>query len=150
MTAQSRLPVLSPADTKVARASSQRLAALLDGGRPLTLSVTGADGQEAVKLPEPVGALLQEILEDMAAGSEVAVLRRDAELTTQQAADFLNVSRPFLVELLEQGDLPFRKVGTHRRVRVDDVLRYKHEVDAARRRALDELAADAQELDMGY
>ncbi len=150
MTAQSRFPVLSPADTEVARASCQRLAALLHGDRPLTLNVTGAHGEEAVKLPAPVGALLLEILEDMAAGSSVAVLRKDAELTTQQAADVLNVSRPFLVGLLEQGALPFRKVGTHRRVRIDDVLRYKNEIDAARRRALDELVAEAQRLDMGY
>ena len=114
------------------------------------LSVTGTDGQEAVELPVSVGPLLMEILQDIAAGSAVAVLRRDAELTTQRAADFLNVSRPFLVGLLEDGTVPFRKVGTHRRVRFDDVLRYKNETDAARRQALDELAADAQELDMGY
>ena len=150
MTAQSSFPVLSPADTEVARASCQRLAALLHGDLPLTISVSGAHGEEAVKLPAPVGALLLEILEDMAAGSSVAVLRKDAELTTQQAAEVLNVSRPFLVGLLEQGALPFRKVGTHRRVRIDDVLRYKNEVEAARRRALDELVAEAQELDMGY
>jgi len=150
MTAQSRFPVLSPADTEVARASCQRLAALLQGDRSLTLNVTGAHGEEAINLPAPVGALLLEILEGMAAGSPVAVLRKDAELTTQQAANVLNVSRPFLVDLLEQDALPFREVGTHRRVRIDDVLRYKNEVDAARRRALDELVAGAQELDMGY
>ena len=150
MTAQSRFPVPSPADAEVARASSERLAAFLHRDRPLTLSVTGAHGQEAVELPASVGPLLLEILHDMAAGSAVAVLRKDAELTTQQAADFLNVSRPFLVGLLETGAVPFRKVGTHRRVRFDEVLRYKNGTDAARRRALDELAADAQELDLDY
>ena len=150
MTAQSRFPDPSPADAEVARASSERLAAFLHNNRPLTLSITGAHGHEVVELPASVGPLLMEILQDIAAGSAVAVLRKDAELTTQQAADFLNVSRPFLVGLLEQGTVPFRKVGTHRRVRFDDVLRYKNETDAARRRALDELAADAQALDMGY
>lgn len=150
MTARSRFPDPSPADAEVARASSERLAAFLHRDRPLTLNVTGTDGNESVELPVSLGPLLMEVLQDIAAGSAVVVLRKDAELTTQQAADFLNVSRPFLVGLLEEGTLPHRKVGTHRRVRLDDVLRYKNGTDAARRRALDELAAEAQELDLGY
>ena len=150
MTAHTRSPVPSPADAEVARASSERLAALLRKDRALTLSVAGAHARDTVELPPSVAALLLKILEDMAAGSAVAVLRRDAELTTQQAADYLNVSRPFLVGLLEAGDVPFRKVGTHRRVRFEDLRRYKLAMDAARRGALNELAADAQELDMGY
>ena len=137
-------------DADVAHASSERLAAFLRKDRALTLTVAGAHGRETVQLPPSVGALLLEILQNMAAGSVVGVLRRDAELTTQQAADYLNVSRPFLVGLLEAGDVPFRKVGTHRRVRFEDLRRYKYATDAARRSALDELSADAQELDMGY
>ena len=150
MTAHTRSPTPSLADAEAARVSSERLAAFLRNDRALTLSVAGDHGRETIELPPPVGALLLEILEDMAAGSTVAVLRNDAELTTQQAADYLNVSRPFLVGLLEAGDVPFRKVGTHRRVRFEDLRRYKDATDAARRSALDELAADAQELDMGY
>ena len=150
MTAHPRTLAPSPADAEVARASSERLAAFLRTDHALTLSVAGAHARETVELPPSVAALLLDILEDMAAGATVAVLRRDAELTTQQAADYLNVSRPFLVGLLEAGDVPFRKVGTHRRVRFEDLRRYKHAADAARRSALDELAADAQELDMGY
>ena len=141
---------LSSDDIEVARASSERLATFVQAGRALALRITGAHGEETVVLPAPAAELLLEILDDMAAGSAVAVLRRDAELTTQQAAEFLNVSRPFLVGLLEEGAVPFRKVGTHRRVRFQDLRRYKEGTDDARRRALDELAADAQELRMGY
>lgn len=78
------------------------------------------------------------------------VLPVDAELTTQEAADLLQVSRPFLVEQLEQGVISHRKVGTHRRVRAQDVIEYKHALDQSRLKVLDELAAYAQELDMGY
>ncbi len=141
---------LSSTDIEVARASSERLASLLRTDRPLTLRVTSAHSKEVVDLPACAGPLLLEILESVAAGSAVAVLRRDAELTTQQAADFLNVSRPFLVRLLEQGIVPFRKVGTHRRVLFEDLRRYKDATDDARSKALDDLAADAQELRMGY
>ena len=119
-------------------------------GRPASLCITGKHGESPVELPAPAAEMLLEILENMAAGSQVAVLRKDAELTTQQAADFLNVSRPHLVNLIETGTVPFRKVGTHRRVRFDDLRTYKEATDGARRKALDQLAADAQELDMGY
>ena len=106
MTVHPRSPAPSPADADVARASSERLAAFLRKDRALTLTVAGAHGRETVQLPPSVGALLLEILQNMAAGSVVGVLRRDAELTTQQAADYLNVSRPFLVGLLGSGRCP--------------------------------------------
>lgn len=72
------------------------------------------------------------------------------ELTTTQAAEMLHVSRPYLINLLEDGQIPYRRVGTHRRIRIDDVQRYKQAIDQAREAILDQLVVDAQENDMGY
>lgn len=73
-----------------------------------------------------------------------------AELTTDEAANVLNVSRPFLIKLLEEGSIPFRKVGEHRRIRMEDVMAYKTAIDQEREGVLDQLVAEAQEHDMGY
>ncbi len=134
----------------MARAFAQRLRTLLDENCAPTLLVCGYQGQDAIGVPASVAPLLLEALEGIASGNSVIVIYRDTELTTQQAADFLSVSRPYLVGLLESGAIPYRKIGTHRRVQLDAVRRYKSVIDAARRRALDELAADAQDLGLGY
>lgn len=101
-------------------------------------------------MPAAAVKLLHAILEDMASGRAVTLVPQNTELTTQQAADFLNVSRPYLVQLLEQKRLPYRLVGTHRRVRFEDLAEYKISTDSARREALDGLAAQAQDLKLGY
>lgn len=144
------LPFPSETDAELARVSGRRLADLVSRNQPLTLHVREQGEDTVLELPATAVKLLFEILQDMAAGKAVAIVPHATELTTQQAADYLNVSRPFLIKLLAEKQLPFRSVGTHRRILFQDVMAYKKQIDEARRRSLDELAALSQELDMGY
>lgn len=137
-------------DVELARASGQRLAPYARKGLALTFRVRDAENEEVIELPAGAVKLLMAVLEDMASGRAVTIVPQNAELTTQQAADVLNVSRPFLIGLLDERKLPFRMVGTHRRVRFEDVLNYKEAIDTERRKVLGQLAAEAQELGMGY
>lgn len=137
-------------EVELARRSGQRLAHLTKHKGRLTFRVKEAGKEETIELPAEAVKLLMAMLEDMASGHAVTVVPQNAELSTQEAANFLNVSRPFLVELLESGKINHRKVGTHRRIKFEDILSFKEGIDYNRRKVLDELAADAEELGMGY
>lgn len=140
--------VPSPRETELARESSRLLAACVGRGETARLRVI--DGDQDITVPVSALRMLVDILAEMAAGHAVTLVPHSAELTTQQAADFLSVSRPHLVALLERGELPFRKVGTHRRIQFKDVVEYRDRSLRSRRQALDELAGDAQDLGLGY
>ncbi|MDP2316524.1 MAG: excisionase family DNA-binding protein [Pseudomonadota bacterium] len=99
-----------------------------------------------INVPGAAVEALGEVLETIGKGHAVRVLADDEELTTNEAADLLHVSRPHLVTMLERGDLPFRRVGAHRRIRLADVLAFKRREDDARRAALDELTGLSDEL----
>ncbi|MBD2769823.1 helix-turn-helix domain-containing protein [Hymenobacter sp. BT664] len=105
---------------------------------------------EAVTIPRKALELLKFILLSMAEGKAVSLIPSDSELSTQQAADMLNVSRPHLVKLLEQGAIPFKKVGSHRRVQLEHLLSYEQQQAQQQRQHLQFLVQQAQELNLGY
>jgi excisionase family DNA binding protein len=105
---------------------------------------------EFLEIPKKALYLLFDILKNMAEGKSITLLPSDAQVSTQQAADLLNVSRPHLIKLLEKGEMPFKKVGAHRRVELKDVIAYEEKKKKNRKDQLDFLSRQAQELNMGY
>lgn len=148
------IPYSLPAVTDVPLARESPSAVLTgfgDGSPTARLRlVDDRDPGRMVELPPAALRLIDDMLGRMSRGEEVALVTLRPELTTQEAADMLHVSRPYLIGLLERGEIPHRLVGTHRRVRRADVAKYKADIDARRARVLDALVADAQELGMGY
>jgi excisionase family DNA binding protein len=142
----------SEADAALARESAVQLATSLkdaNGVVKFTIAGTGRGGEgETISIPTSAFKLLVSILGEMASGNAVRLIPHHAELTTQEAADLFNVSRPYFTRLLEEGRIPFHRVGTHRRVYLKDVLAYKAEHHRARRKALDDLSALDQELEL--
>jgi excisionase family DNA binding protein len=133
-------------DASLARETSRLLAPRMRSKAPLRLRVVGAAKEETLQIPAPAVQMLVRILEEMARGNAVTLVPVHAELTTQEAANMLNISRPSLIQLLDEGKIEYRKVGTHRRVRFGALVAYKRQADAERRAALAELAAYDQEI----
>lgn len=139
------------ADARLAQESGGRLADLLgQGSSTVGIHVQVGDAGEGVAIPVAAAKALASILQEMGKGNAVALLPLHSELTMQQAADVLNVSHSFLSRLLDEGTIQFRGGGAHRRVLLRDVLEYKRQIDHRRLATLEDLAAQAQELGMGY
>src|SRR6266568_4577256 len=140
----------SEAEAILAKETSRVLAARLREDAPLRLRISDDPSPEGTfNLPASALRLLVRILEEMARGNAVTLIPVHAEVTTQEAADMLNISRPSLIQLLNEGKIEYRRAGragTHRRVRFDGLINYKRQADVARRAALAELAAYDQEL----
>ena len=141
-----KAPMLpSEAEARVAAELARKIAARLGEGATLKLQLEGKKG-EAEPLPPVAARLVLDLLEELARGNAVTVSAIEAEITTQQAADLLNISRPSLIQLLDDGKLPYRRIGTHRRIPLEAVLAYKAEAYTNRKAALDEMSALHQEL----
>jgi excisionase family DNA binding protein len=149
MTATLKIP--SPETAQEAQTALRQLSPLAATRKPQHVRLRPEGGTDrAVTVPREAFELFLEVLGQMANGNAVTIVPVHAELTTQQAADLLNVSRPHLVRLLETGKLPFRKVGKHRRILFADLARYQKQDEARRREVMEELAAEAQRHGLGY
>jgi len=150
LTSEKNIALPTSQEVLLAEESYRKLSAYMQSiEEPIVIQLK--KGNESVLLPPSALQFLITILSQMARGNTVTIVPVHAELTTQEAADLLDVSRPFLINsLLKKGEIPFRKVGSRRRVLAKDVLKYKQEIDKKRLADLDELAKEAQKHDMGY
>jgi excisionase family DNA binding protein len=140
----------TPQEIEQAKQSSRTLSKYANAER-VQLSLRGSNGEaDELILPGHVLQILLDVLAEMSRGNAISLMPTHQELSTQEAAALLNVSRPFLVGLLEKQGIPFRKVGSHRRVYLKDVLEYKERIDQQRSQALDQLAEISQKEPMGY
>lgn len=130
----------------LARETGRVLAARVKQSKPLRLRLLDDPAKGTLNIPATAVRMLIHILEEMAKGNAVTLIPVHAELTTQEAADALNISRPSLIQLLDEGVIEFRRVGTHRRVRFEGLMAYKRRADAERRAVLAELSAYDQEI----
>ncbi|HEY9702000.1 MAG TPA: helix-turn-helix domain-containing protein [Allocoleopsis sp.] len=146
--------IITPTEKEaiMAQESSQSLASYLQVSESSQILKVISDQGESVTVKVPTSAfrLFINILTQMAQGNSVNLIPINGELTTQQAAEILNISRYDLIKLLELGEIPFRKVGSHRTILYQDLREYKNIINAKRRETLAELAQQAQELNMGY
>lgn len=149
---QESIPFIPKAhDIALAEQSSKELAALFPKRKKdINMSIKIDNREANLKVPFSAIKLFLEILMQMAEGNAVTLIPIHAELTTQEAANILNVSRPYLIKLLEEGKIPFHKIGSHRRIHFVDLLHFKQQSEKISQKALDELIEQAQELDMGY
>jgi excisionase family DNA binding protein len=144
-------PLLSPAEKDLARAAQRCIMAALDHSRAASILLTTDTGEQPrVEVPPAALRVIGRLLGAMSQGQSIALMPMERELTTVEAAHYLNVSRPFVIKEMEAGRLPFRKVGTHRRVTLKHLLDYERQMRAQQQQALDRLSDNARELSLDY
>jgi len=155
VSAKKTTPVLPKThDIRLAEIALIQMSAFLmnDGKKDIRFSLCRSKGKEVIEfdLTPAVVELIFRTIVHIATGDAVTIVPFHAELTTQEAADFLNVSRPYLIKLLEKELIPVRRVGRHRRILFEDILKYKEKSKEKSRKARETLTQEAQDLDLGY
>lgn len=140
--------IISPnsADAELAKESSRSLTRRLGRSHGSMLEVRDGETGESLKLPKPAVQALLQVLTELGQGHSVTITPIHAELSTQQAAELLNVSRPYLVKLVDEGSIPSRKVGVQRRLLLDDVIAYKKQMYAKQLEAMAEMTRLSEEM----
>src|SRR5690606_20356947 len=144
-------PPLSPKDKEMVRVAQRCIMAALDHSRAASITLTTDKGEHpTVEVPPAALKLIGQLLGVMSEGRPVVLMPTDQEFTTVEAANFLNVSRPFVIKEIEAGRLPYRKVGSHRRIALDDLVEYGRNMRARQANALKRMAENARELGLDY
>ena len=144
-------PALNPKDQEMARAAHRCIVAALDHSRAATITLTTDTGERpTVELPPAALKLIGRLLGAMSQGRPITLMPTEQEFSTVEAANFLNVSRPFVIKEIEAGRLAHRKVGSHRRIAFDDLLEYALQMRARQANALERMAENARELGLDY
>lgn len=144
-------PTLSPPEAEMARDAQRFIMAALDHSRAARIILTTDDGKNpSVSVPPATLRFIGQVLGALSGGQSVAIVSAEREFTTVEAANFLNVSRPFVVKEMQEGRLPHRKVGSHRRVAFDDLVAYANAMRAGQRAALERMADNARDLGLDY
>lgn len=144
-------PEMTPEQLEMLSAAERMLMESLDRSRAATITIESDDGAESpIAVPPPVLRVLAQTLGMMARGQTITLVPEQQELSTVEAANFLNVSRPFVIKEIQQGRLPHRMVGTHRRVLFSDLVAYAKKMREGQQAALDQMAANERELGLDY
>jgi excisionase family DNA binding protein len=144
-------PLLNAKDKEMVRVAQRCIMASLDHSRAVAITLTTDTGEHpTVDVPPAALKLIGQLLGAMSEGRPIVLMPTEQELTTVEAANFLNVSRPFVIKEMDSGRLPHRKVGSHRRIALEDLLRYAQKMRAQQASALDRLADNARELGLDY
>lgn len=144
-------PKMSPQEVEMARAAQRCIMEALDHSRAAAITLATTDGEHpTVELPPAALKLIGQLLGAMSEGRPITLMPSKQEFSTVEAANFLNVSRPFVIKEIEEGRLPHRKVGTHRRVAFEDLVAYAREMRKRQEGALERMAENARELGLDY